>query len=271
MAGFYAVKMSRHIALAIAGIGLLTACHARVEGEQAEQLPNSICEPLMFEQARFTVCTARPTTHVINLDLATEGEVQPYRSLPALSQALGEDAGQVVMAMNAGMFDANGQPLGYYVEQGRRLVVVNERKDEGNFYLLPNGVFYGEEEGPWHIRETTTFVAATADRPHFATQSGPMLVIDGRLHPSIAADGASLHIRNAVGVDASGRALFVISEDAVSLGKLARLYRDILNVENALYLDGAISALWDPGNGRMDETAPLGPLILVENRAEAGS
>ena len=98
-----------------------------------------------------------------------------------------------------------------------------------------------------------------------------MLVIDGSLHPKIDPDGPSERIRDAVGVDDKGRALFVISDMPISFGRLARFYRDELKVKNALFLDGTVSSLWDPASGRLDNGFPIGPLIVVEKRAKAGS
>jgi uncharacterized protein YigE (DUF2233 family) len=96
-----------------------------------------------------------------------------------------------------------------------------------------------------------------------------MLVINGKLHPEITQDGPSRMIRNGVGVDSEGRAHFVISDGPLSFGQLARFYRDVLKTPNALYLDGNVSALWDPASGRMDAGVPIGPLIVVENREKA--
>lgn len=93
-----------------------------------------------------------------------------------------------------------------------------------------------------------------------------MLVIDGKLHPEIAENGPSKAIRNGVGVGTDGRAHFVIANAPLSFGVLARFYRDELKVPNALFLDGNVSALWDPATDRMDAGAALGPLIVVENR-----
>ena len=90
-----------------------------------------------------------------------------------------------------------------------------------------------------------------------------MLVIDGKLHPAFDRDGTSRHIRNGVGIGPQGTPLFVISDGPVSLGKFARFYRDELKVRNALFFDGAVSALWDPANGRRDLTKPLGPMVIV--------
>ena len=72
-----------------------------------------------------------------------------------------------------------------------------------------------------------------------------------------------------VGVDSAGRAHFVLSEAPVSFGRFARYFRDEARTPNALYLDGSVSALWDPANRRRDESVPLGPLIVVTNKATA--
>lgn len=245
----------------------LAACTLREE-DAASEPRVSICEPMVFEQSRFTHCTAEPGKHAIAMDLSPEKPDKPYRSFRALANAMDDGTLETVaLAMNGGMFDADGLPIGYYVEDGLRFTVLNENEGPGNFHLLPNGVFFGETaEGPWRVWETQRFADSIRDRPWFATQSGPMLVISGDLHPAIANDGASRTQRNAVGVDAAGRAHFVISEDPVSLGKLARFYRDVLGVNNALYLDGTVSQIWDPASSRMDRGQPIGPIILVTDR-----
>lgn len=91
-------------------------------------------------------------------------------------------------------------------------------------------------------------------------------MIKGKLHPEISENGPSKAIRNGVGVDNDGKAHFVISNAPLSFGILARFYRDELKVPNALFLDGNVSALWDPAKDRLDTGAPLGPLIVVEDR-----
>lgn len=246
----------------------LTACDVHFEGEMPEEL-ESICQPVMFEDTPLTYCLAEPSQHTVSMDLAPEGGDAPYRSLRAFSREPWEVENPIVFAMNGGMFDAKGQPIGYYVEDGLRQSVLNQNEGPGNFHLLPNGVFFGESGGPWRVLETDAFADQIETRPQFATQSGPMLVIDGELHPAFDPDGDSRKIRNAVGVDTSGRAHFVMSEAPISFGKLARYYRDTLNVDNALFLDGSVSQIWDPANDRLDMGADIGPLIVVKNRAEA--
>ena len=251
----------------------IAAVLALLAGCEAESAPGSAparasaCSTKTYEGDSFTHCVAVPGTHVIRTALdAPDGD--PARSLEVLADMLPQPE-SVAFAMNGGMYDENGEPIGYYVEDGERRHTLNRVAGGGNFGLLPNGVFWVDGQGKWHVRSADEFADTVKRRPAFATQSGPMLVIDGKLHPKIAANGASLHVRNAVGIDGRGRAHFVISDVAVSFGRLARFMRDRLKCPNALYLDGSVSALWDPAAGRLDRTVPLGPLIVVEKAAKA--
>lgn len=227
--------------------------------------PRGPCREIVFEASRFTHCIADRAT--MRIELRLDGpDGRPLGSLTALSEsAAGED---VVLAMNAGMFDEMGEPIGLYVEHGEESVKLNRNKGAGNFHLLPNGVFWGDGKA-WHVATTEVYAARKGAAPRFATQSGPMLVIGGELHPDFAADGESRHFRNGVGVDTEGRAHFVISDDLVSFGKFARVFRDVAKTPDALYLDGAVSALWDPAHDRLDGGPPLGPLIVVTKPAKA--
>jgi uncharacterized protein YigE (DUF2233 family) len=167
--------------------------------------------------------------------------------------------------MNAGMFNDRGAPIGLYVENGVRGHRLNLARGAGNFHLLPNGVFWQDAEGTVQITESRDY-AAQARHPLLATQSGPMLVIDGEIHPSFSADGDSRLIRNGVGVLDDHTAFFVISETAVSFGKFARFFRDHLHCRNALFLDGNVSSLWAPSLHRRDDARLLGPMLVVLSR-----
>jgi uncharacterized protein YigE (DUF2233 family) len=169
--------------------------------------------------------------------------------------------------MNAGMYDEEGRPIGLYVEQGRRLRGVNLRGGPGNFHMKPNGVFAVDEEGRVSILTSDAYARRAPAGVMWATQSGPMLVIGGRLHPRISPDGESRLIRNGVGVADAQTAFFVVSDDPVSFGRFARLFRDVLGCPDALFLDGSVSSLWDPAAGRKDAHAEIGPMALVLRRS----
>ena len=227
----------------------------------------SACKAVTFEGVPLTHCVADPARHRIATDLGPNSSA-PYRSFAALAAERGADAQEIAFAVNGGMFGEDGKPIGYYVENGERLKTLNRADGGGNFHLKPNGVFFGTG-AKWRVLPSDTFFSDVADRPQFGTQSGPMLVIAGELHPEFAEEGPSRLIRNGVGVDAQGRAHFVLSEGPVSFGRFARYFRDELKTPNALYLDGSVSSLWDPARGRQDVRAPLGPLIVVESIAKA--
>ena len=221
----------------------------------------SACRQVIFENTPLTDCIAVPERHRIATALA--GPEGNFRSLASF--AASRDPRTIAFAVNAGMFDEAGDPIGYFVQGGERTKELNTAEGEGNFHMLPNGVFFGTGDS-WEIRTAEDFRANVGERPDFGTQSGPMLVVNGRLHPEIRPDGPSRTIRNAVGIDQQGRAHFVISAAPISFGKLARFYRDELKARNALYLDGSVSQLWNPATERLDGGAPIGPILVVERK-----
>jgi uncharacterized protein YigE (DUF2233 family) len=173
--------------------------------------------------------------------------------------ALATDGRTLGFAMNAGMYHRDLAPVGLYVEEGRQAAALVTRDGPGNFGLLPNGVFcWGDS---FRVIESRAF-KAEAPACRFATQSGPMLVIDGKLHPRFLPGSDSTYVRNGVGVSADGRrAVFAISNDAVNFHSFARLFRDDLGLEDALYFDGNISRLYAPDLSRHDAGFPMGPIV----------
>ena len=224
----------------------------------SRELPASACADRSFEGSRFTVCGLKGGKVQIRTSAASG---VPYRSFAALEATLGKRAEQVAFAMNAGMFDEQGKAIGLLVEDGRQLRAINRRKGGGNFHMLPNGVFLVRADGTAEVMASGEY--RTSKGIAFATQSGPMLVINGKLHPAFEPDGQSRNIRNGAGIAPDGTPLFVISAELVSFGKLARFFRDGLKAKDALYFDGSVSALWDPANGRRDSHAEIGPMVVV--------
>ncbi|MHA7818404.1 MAG: phosphodiester glycosidase family protein [Erythrobacter sp.] len=223
--------------------------------------PDSPCRLAVFETVSLTHCIADPELHTLRASLApSSGE--NFGTIEAWAAGRNESA--IAFVMNAGMYGDDLRPIGYFVEDSDRLVELNRADGDGNFFMKPNGVFFGTG-GVWRILEADTFLRTIGTRPQFGTQSGPMLVLNGNLHPEFQDNGPSRTIRNGVGIDAKGRAHFVIANEPVSFGQFARFFRDELETPNALYLDGAISALWDPANGRMD-SGRVGPLLVVEKK-----
>ncbi|MHB8885429.1 MAG: phosphodiester glycosidase family protein [Methylovirgula sp.] len=228
------------------------------------------CRGISDGDSQYVVCTfdMRQNRRPAELRLFLAGEDgKPYGSFAALTNALKQRGETLLFGMNAGMFQTNLRPVGLYVEAHHVIRRINERGGSGNFHLKPNGVFFFGNHSAG-VMETSAF-AKSGLKPEYATQSGPMLVIDGAIHPKIQASGTSQKIRNGVGVRDGHLVIFAISEVPVTFYRFASLFRDRLACPNALYLDGSVSSLYLPSLGRADGLRPIGPIVgVVEKTAQ---
>jgi uncharacterized protein YigE (DUF2233 family) len=216
------------------------------------------CTTEIFEDLRYSICEVHAGE---DLRLFLKGpDGRPLAGFDRVEAQLAAEGRRLAFAMNAGMYHPDRSPVGLYIENGETLRRIVTSAGPGNFGLLPNGVFC-IAEGSFAVIESRRFAR---DEPacRFASQSGPMLVIDGALHPRFVAGSASLNYRNGVGVSADGRtAWFVISDAPVNFHRFARLFRDRLKTPEALYFDGTISRLYAPELGRNDLGFPMGPIV----------
>lgn len=199
------------------------------------------CARQEFEGASYIVCAFDPNADRLRLFWRDESG-KPYRQFPTLAAAI-EEKGQVLsFAMNAGMYRDDFTPMGLYVEDGRELRPANtgsataENGQVPNFYRKPNGVFYLTKDGAG-IATTEAFLKKRP-KVRYATQSGPMLVIKGKLHPRLIPGSEFVNRRSGVGTCKDGRLRFAISESEVNFHDFARLFRDGLGCADALFLDG---------------------------------
>jgi uncharacterized protein YigE (DUF2233 family) len=202
------------------------------------------CRNKSFNGAAYIACSFDPAKQ--DLRLFWRGpDGKPYQTFAALARDLKSKGKSLQFAMNGGMYKNDFQPVGLYVENGRELTRANTATLTGapsaipNFFKKPNGVFY-IGSGAAGILETERFLA---ERPeaNFATQSGPMLTIDGAIHPAFIVNSADLKRRNGVGVTSPTEVHFVITKDRVSFYDFARFFRDGLGCRNALFLDGGVA------------------------------
>ena len=204
-----------------------------------------------FDGQRFHVVSIDLTRQPLSLHWRNPENGQPFGSIDALQQWAGRHGKRLLFAANAGIYDHREAPLGLYVEGSRTLVPLNRARGNpaaGNFSLQPNGVFAVYADGRAAVRTTEAF-KADGKPAALATQSGPMLVIDGQLNSQFVDDSSSMKWRSGVCAKTPTRVVFAVSETPVNFHTFARLFRDGLGCRDALYLDGSISQFYVDGEG----------------------
>lgn len=182
-----------------------------------------------------------------------------FGSLGNLRDGLEVEGEELVFATNGGMFNQAHAPQGLYVEAGQELARLDTISNGfGNFYLQPNGIFYLTKSNQPGIVSTKDY--SPVEPPAFATQSGPMLVINGQLHSAFNEGSPNLNIRNGVGLLPDGNLLFVISKEKVNFFDFATFFQRN-GCQQALYLDGFVSKTYYPAGGRKDLSGDFGVII----------
>ncbi len=229
--------------LALLGMPLLlAACAHASHGVSSHDV--------VFDNVHFRVVTIDLAKADLSLHWRDPASGKPFASIHSL-QLWGSRHGQrLLFAANAGIYDARGEPLGLYVERGNTIRPLNTAHGDpmaGNFSLLPNGVFAIDAAGHASVQTTRAF-AKTGPEPRIATQSGPMLVIDGKINPEFVAGSDSVKWRSGVCAPTPGQAVFAVSAGPVNFHTFASLFLDKLGCRNALYLDGTLSQIYANGN-----------------------
>ena len=158
--------------------------------------------------------------------------------------------------INAGHFTHDFKPDGLYIENGKKLSPVKEILNPkinletlpmGVFYLSPQGAFIKPLRGKFNQKGVT-----------FATQSSPMLVINGRVNPALPRGRHRL--RSGVGILPDGKVYFALLD--MELRLFARHFLD-KGCTQALCLNGEVSDSWTDGQSRK-KYSRFGPMIVVE-------
>lgn len=216
-------------------LALLTACTQA----QASAVTQITVGGMLYTVATVDLKQDKLTLHWLNPTTKA-----PYRTFAQLRQRLAKQSKTLIFATNSGIYAPGPKPLGLHIENSQTLVNINNARRGGNFALLPNGIFWvrGQQAG---VTETQAFKRASL-APTYATQSGPLLVQNGQLHPQFNKSGTSFKLRSGVGVCEGGHVKFAISAGPVNFYSFAVFFRDTLKCPNALYLDGSISAYATP-------------------------
>lgn len=227
------------------------------------------CQDESFEGNTYIVCSFDVTETDLRM-FWRDREGTPYRTFSTLADDLAGRGQRLTFAMNGGMYQADFSPLGLYVENGSKLRSVNSATVDGspaqvpNFYKQPNGIFFVGNSVAG-VMETEAFLEARPETD-FATQSGPMLVLDGAIHSMFKADSTARKPRSGVGLSSPTEVHFVITRSWVNFHDFARFFRDGLGCDNALFLDGGSApGLYAPKLGRNDPPGHggYGPIIAV--------
>ena len=217
-----------------------------------------------FRKQRFNTCIVDPKKRSIQLvNRMGKRQVHTFNSVAELAKRRNQT---LLLAMNAGMYEKNRLAKGLLIEKGKTIKKLDvATKGYGNFYLQPNGVFALDTANRAYVETTQAYmVLADTAQIAYATQSGPMMVIDGEINPLFNDGSPNRNIRNAVGVTASNEVVFAISQREVTFFEMAS-FMIKHGCVNALYLDGAISKAYMPKLkvGSLNSGNHLGPLIMI--------
>jgi uncharacterized protein YigE (DUF2233 family) len=185
---------------------------------------------------------------------------QIFRSIQNLKQFLETKNQELRFAMNGGMYMKDNSPQGLFIQDGIALTSLDTLSGTGNFYLKPNGVFYITKDNKGVVCESNKFI--DNGEINFATQSGPMLVIDGKIHPAFKKGSVNLNIRNGVGILPDSTVVFAMSKREINFYDFAEYFKS-MGCENALYLDGFVSRTYLPEEKWEQLDGNFGVIIAV--------
>ncbi|AUP79641.1 phosphodiester glycosidase family protein [Flavivirga eckloniae] len=211
-----------------------------------------------FEDPRFVIHTVDLKQQTLKFYWKNDHGVS-IKNHKNLKKHLDHKSQKLIFATNGGMYLKDGTPQGLFIENGIVKTPLDTlKKDYGNFYLEPNGVFYLTKDNKGVVCKTETFKLSKTIT--YATQSGPMLVIDNKIHPVFKKGSKHLHIRNGIGVLPDGNLLFAMSKDLISLYDFAEFFKNN-GCKNALYLDGFVSRTYLPSKNWKQLDGNFGVII----------
>lgn len=181
-------------------------------------------------------------------------------SLENLKKVVQSRNQKLLFAMNGGMYKQDNSPQGLFIQNNKTITPMDTGKGNGNFYMMPNGVFYCTTDNTPVICTTRDFV--NSGQIKYATQSGPMLVINGNIHSSFKQGSANLNIRNGVGILPDNKLVFAMSKTEINFYDFASHFKS-LGCLNALYLDGFVSRAYLPEKNWIQTDGNFGVIIGV--------
>lgn len=203
--------------------------------------------------------TADPATQEIRL-YWKDDKGQVLGSIQHLKDHLGRKQQKLIFATNGGMYKMDHSPVGLFIQEQKVISPLDTSSGRGNFYLMPNGVFYITTANKAVICPTSDYKHNSQIR--FATQSGPMLLINGAIHPAFKKGSANLNVRNGVGILPGNKLLFAMSKEPVNFYDFAEYFKS-MGCINALYLDGVVSRTYLPEKNWIQTDGDFGVMIGI--------
>ncbi|MCI5058346.1 MAG: phosphodiester glycosidase family protein [Flavobacteriales bacterium] len=181
-----------------------------------------------------------------------------FGNFEVLSKHLRTKGKSLKFAMNGGMYKRDQSPQGLYIEKGVEYAPLDTLQEGyGNFYMQPNGIFYIDKDKKPGIHVSKEF---RNEDISYATQSGPMLLIEGKMHPKFRKGSPNVHIRNGIGILPNGNVPFAMSKEKINFFDFATFFKN-KGCENALYLDGFVSRTYLPSKNWTQLDGNFGVII----------
>ena len=260
--------VSLQFCASIAGVFLLIGLGLSGSAAEAEEPVRSSAEILRCGETTCTVFRVYPAKQQLQIFVRDETG-QRFRNAAAIKVWATKNDQKLRFATNIGIFDRSINPLGLLVQNHVELQPLNRSNGTGNFFLQPNGVFY-VADGKAGILATRSYPPTShigTSKISLATQSGPLLLEEGRINPLFTLGSRNQLLRSGVGVSKprpqETEAIFVISNGPINFYDFANFFKEKVGCESALYLDGVISRFYLSDINRQEDDGDFSGLFAV--------
>ena len=213
----------------------------------------------ILKQNKLVVYEINPKTISVSLYWKSK-DGKNIGSLQNLKELLQKENKELLFAMNGGMYKKDKSPQGLFIQNGIEKSPIDTTSASGNFYLKPNGIFYLTKNNKAIVCKTEDF--KNNSNIKYATQSGPMLLINGKIHNAFNEKSINLNIRNGVGILPNNKILFAMSKNEINFYDFANFFKS-KGCINALYLDGFVSRMYYPKGDCIQTDGDFGVIIGV--------
>ncbi len=256
-------------------LNILKEVHGKIISRNILNDNSSGTVNIKIRGVKYKVFIADTNLHIIDLHLYDFKDSLHFKNLSNFKRYFDKkQPGKIEMLTNAGMYRSNNDPEGLYICSSRDTFFdVDNGLDNPdlNFYMKPNGIFYCDKKGVPHITKTENWQSVDTSNVLCATQSGPLLLNNGKLHPNFNYASSNAKIRSGVGtykeIELRSKAVFIITSNETNFIDFTEVFKYVLGCNDALFLDGAISRMYVKTDKISDfENSSFGPIISVVHK-----